>query len=371
MKVAPLTSIPSAALVPALTPVRPVARVLGGELLREMQRAVEADAVDPALPVEGPGQAAQVKTAPRQAPALPLAQTQGQALATAMRSALTRQSGLAPLLADLGQALQAQALSPPARAAAMQMLAQLVPLDPKVDAADIKRALKGSGLFLEANLAAHPEASPIGSDLKAALLVLRQALGPTPNRRAPGATPRPPYGGAPTSAQRAALPSLPLEAGAGAIGETLAAETQGALAHLDLLQLASLPEPERPGEPTRWMFETPLQTPQGPSVAQFEISRDGGGGQGREDDREPLWRARFSVDFEPVGPVDAQLAFEGDLARVSLWVARGPVADRLRAAQPALAQALAAANLQLEMAVHSGPPPQPATPSGRLLDQSA
>ncbi|MBP7648484.1 MAG: flagellar hook-length control protein FliK [Phenylobacterium sp.] len=369
MKVAPLGTIPTAAQVPALTPVRPVARVQGGQLLREMQRAVEADAVDSAQPVEALARVAAPKTAgqPGLAPLLP--QTPAQAMAQALRSALTRQSGLAPLMADLSQALRAQALSPPARAAALQMLSQLIPLDPAVRGADIKRALKTSGLFLEANLAADPETSPLGGDLKAALLVLRQALGPA-TRRPPGATPPPPYGGAPTSAQKAALPSLSLGADPGAISEALAAETQGALAHIDLLQMASLPEPDRPGEPTRWWFETPLQTPQGPGVAQFEISRDSQG-RARDEDREPLWRARFSVDFEPVGPIDAQVAFEADLARVSLWVLRADAAERLRAAQPMLARALAAAGLQLELAVHSGPPPAPATTAGRLLDQSA
>ncbi|MDZ4054607.1 MAG: hypothetical protein U1E24_15290 [Phenylobacterium sp.] len=62
MKVAPLGTIPTAAQVPALTPVRPVTRVQGGQLLREMQRAVEADAVDPAQPVEGPTRVGAPKT---------------------------------------------------------------------------------------------------------------------------------------------------------------------------------------------------------------------------------------------------------------------------------------------------------------------
>ncbi|WP_340643731.1 flagellar hook-length control protein FliK [Phenylobacterium sp.] len=369
MKVAPLGTIPTAAQVPALTPVRPVTRVQGGQFLREMQRAVEADAVDPAAPVDALSRVAPGKPSSQRGLAPLLPQTPAQAMAAALRTALTRQSGLAPLMADLNQALRAQALSPPARAAAMQMLAQLMPLDPDVRGADIKRALKTSGLFLEANLAADPETTPLGRDLKAALLVLRQALGPA-TRRPPGATPPPPYGGAPTSAQKAAMPSLPLGASAGALGEALAAETQGALAHLDLLQLASLPDPDRPNDPTRWMFETPLQTSQGPGVAQFEISRDSEG-RAQQEEREPLWRARFSVDFEPVGPIDAQVAFEGDLARVSLWVQRTDAAERLRIAQPMLAQALAAANLQLELVVHSGPPPAPPTGAGRLLDQSA
>ncbi len=369
MKVAPLSSIPSAALVPALNPVRPVTQVVGGERLREMQRAVAGEAVAPGHLVEGPGRAQPGARAPAALPPR-VPQTEGQAVAQALRSALTRQSGLAPLLADLGQALQTQVLSPQARAAALQLLSQLIPLDPKVGAAEIKRALKQSGLFLESRLASHPDASPLGEDLKAALLVLRQTLGPSGQRRPAGATPPPPYGGAPTSAQPAAMPSLPATAGGEVVAQALAAETQGALAHLDLLQLASRPDRNHPDQPTRWMFETALQTPQGPGVAQFEISRDPWHGA-RDGDRQPHWRARFSVDFEPVGAVDAQISLEGDRVRVGLWVARDAIARGLDDAQGRLRQRLAAAGLQLELAIHSGRAPEVTAAAGRLLDQSA
>src|SRR5262249_48610573 len=115
------------------------------------------------------------------APSTPLA-----ALGEAVRSAVTRQGGLAPLFADLQQALQSAnvALPQPVRAAAEQLLALRLPLDGNVTADGVKQALARSGVLMEAQLAAGTSstASPAaaspetGGDLKSALLVLRQAL---------------------------------------------------------------------------------------------------------------------------------------------------------------------------------------------------
>jgi hypothetical protein len=63
-------------------------------------------------------------------------------------------------------------------------------------------------------------------------------------------------------------------------------DTDAAIARQTLLQVASLPDrvdtaaPERHGAP-RWNFEIPFATPQGTAMAQFEISRDGGGMKSR------------------------------------------------------------------------------------------
>ena len=105
-------------------------------------------------------------------------------------------------------------------------------------------------------------------------------------------------------------------------------------------------------------------------MAQFEISRDGRNPAG-EEGRPPQWRAKFSVDFEPVGAVDAQISLEGDRVRVGLWVAREAIATRLGDAQSYLSQRLAAAGLQLELAIHGGRIPDISGSAGRLLDQSA
>ena len=79
-----------------------------------------------------------------------------------------------------------------------------------------------------------------------------------------------------------------------------------AIARQTLLQVASLPDrvdataSRLDAATPRWNFEIPFATPQGTAMAQFEISRDGGGSEVEAAKR--VWRARFSLDVEPAGP---------------------------------------------------------------------
>ncbi|MBS0412713.1 MAG: hypothetical protein JSR86_22545, partial [Proteobacteria bacterium] len=100
------------------------------------------------------------------------------ALALLGSDALATQDGLAPLLADLGAALEPTAapdlLSPAARDLAARILAAHPPLGDDVSAEGLKAAVQSSGLFLEAALAAAlttpGAASPgLDQDLKALL----------------------------------------------------------------------------------------------------------------------------------------------------------------------------------------------------------
>jgi hypothetical protein len=192
---------------------------------------------------------------------------------------------------------------------------------------------------------------------------------------APSRTP-PPYAGAPTHSQAATQPSLPLGADPRTIAHRLLAETGAALARTELLQIASLPDTPNAGRPAeeqgpRWVFDMPFQTPQGPAVAQFEISRDGGGAGG-EGGRQMgrTWRARFSLDVEPMGPVHAQVALTGDRARVSLWAERPASMARLVGGEMRLDAALREAALEPELAFHSGQPRAAAAAPGQFLDQA-
>jgi len=192
----------------------------------------------------------------------------------------------------------------------------------------------------------------------------------------PSQTP-PPYAGAPTHAQPAAQSGLAAGADPHAIGHRLLTETSAALARTELLQIASLPEaaaPGRPAEPqARWVFDMPFMTPQGPAAAQFEISRDGGGGGSGGEGGPGLvrtWRARFSLDVEPMGPVHVQVALTGDLARVSLWAERPASMARLRDGEDRLGSALREAALEPEIAFHAGQPRAPAAAPGQFLDQA-
>jgi hypothetical protein len=185
----------------------------------------------------------------------------------------------------------------------------------------------------------------------------------------------PPYAGAPTHAQAAAQSGLHPGADPRAIGQRLLSETGAALARTELLQIASLPEPQAQGRPAespaaRWVFDMPFMTPQGPAAAQFEISRDGGGGGGEGGPAlARTWRARFSLDVEPMGPVHVQVALTGDRARVSMWAERSASMARLRDGEDRLGSALREAALEPEIAFHAGQPRAPAAAPGQFLDQ--
>jgi hypothetical protein len=199
--------------------------------------------------------------------------------------------------------------------------------------------------------------------------------GPEIGSGPPSQTP-PPYAGAPTHAQAAAQPGLPAGSDAHAVAQRLLSETSAALARTELLQIASLPDAQPAGravedQAARWVFDMPFMTPQGPAAAQFEISRDGGG-SGGEGGRAlgRTWRARFSLDVEPMGPVHAQVALTGDRARVSLWAERPASMARLRDGEDRLSSALREAALEPEVAFHAGQPRAPAAAPGQFLDQA-
>jgi hypothetical protein len=185
--------------------------------------------------------------------------------------------------------------------------------------------------------------------------------------------PPPPYRGAPLAAQAPAAPSIALDAAPREIADRLIAQTDGALARQTLLQVASLPD--RPDLPRaeasqRWTFEIPFATPQGTSIAQFEVSRDGRTPQ--SDPQVRTWRARFSLDVEPMGPVHALIALNGARASVTLWAERASTATRLHAQAPMLSEALRAAELEpADFQLRVGVPPavRHAAP-GRFMDRA-
>jgi len=120
----------------------------------------------------------------------------------------------------------------------------------------------------------------------------------------------------------------------------------------------------------RWNFEIPFATPQGTAMAQFEISRDGGGNEVEAAKR--VWRARFSLDVEPAGPVHAQVTLSGERTSVRMWAERPATAAQLRAGAAQLSQALSKAELGAsDIVIRDGAPVQTASaPAGHFLDRA-
>jgi hypothetical protein len=189
-------------------------------------------------------------------------------------------------------------------------------------------------------------------------------------------TPPPPFRGALPSAQPVAAPSIAPNAPLAATVRHLLDDTDAAIARQTLLQVASLPDrPDASSSRTdsampRWNFEIPFATPQGTAMAQFEISRDGGGNDVEAAKR--VWRARFSLDVEPAGPVHALISLIGDRTSVRMWAERPQTASLLRAGASDLSQALSQAELAPgDIVIRDGTPPQPQpAKAGHFLDRA-
>jgi hypothetical protein len=188
--------------------------------------------------------------------------------------------------------------------------------------------------------------------------------------------PPPPFRGALPSAQPVASPSFAPDAPLAAAVHHLLDDTDAAMARQTLLQVASLPDradiagPRTDQAAPRWNFEVPFATPAGTAIAQFEISRDGTGGA--TDPAKRVWRARFSLDLEPAGPVHALISLSGDKTSVRMWAERPATATQLRASASQLSQALSRAELQPgDIVIRDGAPLQskPA-PAGHFLDRA-
>jgi tellurite resistance protein len=189
-------------------------------------------------------------------------------------------------------------------------------------------------------------------------------------------TPPPPFRGASPSAQPVASPSISSNAPLATTAHHLLGDTDAAIARQTLLQVASLPDRVDtagvridPAAP-RWNFEIPFAVPQGTAMAQFEISRDGGGSEVGA--AKQIWRARFSLDVEPAGPVHALVSLSGDRTSVWMWAERPATAAQLRAGAAQLSQALGKAELRPGDIVirHGSPPTSAPARAGHFLDRA-
>lgn len=189
-------------------------------------------------------------------------------------------------------------------------------------------------------------------------------------------TPPPPFRGSAPTPQPIAAPSIAPDAPLSTTAHHLLDNTDAAIARQTLLQVASLPDrvdmagPRIDTTSPSWNFEVPFVTPQGTAMAQFEISRDGGGNEVESAKR--VWRARFSIDVEPSGPIHAQISLSGDKTSVRMWAERPATAAQLRAGTSQLSQQLSRAELNPgDIVVRDGNPPQ-AVPAraGHFLDRA-
>lgn len=318
---------------------------------------------------------------------------------------LQRQDSLAPLFANLrGLAQGSIALTLPKALlpAIDRVLAQSIPAEHQpVTAQRLKEAFQGSGLFMEARRAAG-EAAPRQGDLKANLQALRETLLPIINSLSPAPKPgrpertgfglgpdqhaelatgssdqtaraAPPRRDGPLLPQAAVEPTLSPGEKPLAIAETLLGQTEAALDRIKLSQYASLPleharqDGAQPAQ--RWLAEIPLAFQHGTAMLPMQVEREAPR-RTVEGASPPLWRIRFALDVEPMGPLQGVVTLQGRDVGVTLWAEREETSHLLRGAAPGLETALLHADFASgAIDIHTGQPRVMQPTAGQFLDR--
>lgn len=275
----------------------------------------------------------------------------------AFRRALPRQQSLTGLLANLSRLVTSRPttparsgaapghttldrLPPQIRELAGQLLRQLPEARQAVRSDGIRQAIRDSGIFTEAKLAqaARRGEAPPQADTKLNLVRLLHAL-QTVLKDLPGAPaatkslPRthgqipPPLRNQPPAAQPRIPPSivaLPEEDGAVVrLLQELIAQTEGALARIQVSQLSSLGSQESPAQV--WVAEVPLRFGQQTDLIQFRIEHHRGGGAAEE-----YWSVTFAFELEELGAVRARVVFFRQELSATLWAERESTAKRFQ-----------------------------------------
>jgi hypothetical protein len=320
---------------------------------------------------------------------------------------LANQDGLAPLFANLrsiSEGSVALTLPKPLLTLIERVLAQAVPVERRPLGADVlKDAVQRSGLFMESRQAATNQATtsqaasqpaPPQADLKASLVTLRDALAtvierfvPTPAGKpeaalllspqtagAPAATakPTPPRRDGPLALQPIVEPTLAAGEKPLTIAQTLLEQTDAALDRVTLSQFASLPldgaRPDQNHAP-RWLTEIPLAFHSGAAVLPLHIEKEPPR-RGPNGVEAPLWRIRFALDVEPMGPLQGVVTLQGRSVGVTLWAEREETSRLLRGAAPGLEAALVDAQFENgAIDIHTGQPRVMQPTAGQFLDR--
>lgn len=310
-------------------------------------------------------------------------------------AALQRQDSLAPLFANLrgiSEGALALALPKSMLAAVDHVLAQAIPVErAQLTGPRLQEAVKASGLFMEANAATGRAVPPTG-DLKAALTALRQTLAPLIEALSPAPqtvrqaqagshvtlqdtiAPPPPRRDGPLAPQAPAERSIVPGDTPASIAATVLKQTDAGLDRIKLTQYASLPletpRPESPqATPQRWLTEIPLAFHHGTAILPLQVERDPPR-RSVEGISPPVWRIRFALDVEPMGPLQGVVTLQGRAVGVTLWAEREETGQMLRGAAPGLESALLHADFGAgAVDVHTGRPQVAQPTAGQFLDR--
>jgi hypothetical protein len=391
---ATVPTAPALATLPALTASRP-----------QGPEAVMVGAQPPARDA--------TPAAPAKAPQVDAALSPRALAGPLLGAALARQDSLAPLFANLrvlANGSVSLVLPKPLLGLIDQILAQAMPIERRpVTAPALRQAVARSGLFLEASEAQAPRSDMPGrgadasrtpaatppDDLKAGLRALRDMLRPliatdalpqaakpaapeavaterNPGEQEPATRLAPPRRDGTLVPQSIAEPSLTAAEKPVVIARTLLDQTEAALDRIKLAQFASLPpENMRPeaAQGQRWVTEIPLAFQAGTAILPLHIEKEPPR-RNASGVTAPIWRMRFALDAEPMGPLQGVVTLQGRAVSVSLWAEREDTSQVLQGAAPDLQAALANARFEDgTVDIHTGHPQARHAVSGQFLDR--
>lgn len=196
---------------------------------------------------------------------------------------------------------------------ARNILAAVIPNSSNITPAQLRQAILGYGLFMEAQLAA---GQPPGTSFKGDLLQLLFQIGnllqlnkqQLPSQQLQTAQPTPSQ----------------TDGGFIKLLEILFRHAEGSLARVHMNQLASLPADE--GNRQVWQFEVPVKHQD--HVDSFLIRLEQEQAKNSGDDAKPIWYVTLTFDIEPLGPVKAKISMHNDEVS-TMFIAEKPESAEL------------------------------------------
>ena len=290
--------------------------------------------------------------------------------------------------------LQARPLPAPVFNAIVALLRQQIDGEETISPQDIRRALRHSGLFFEAQLAKGNAPSP-ATDFKAALLSLKQVaqklllnLQPPEEREPtrPFQTAEALLRNSPAAPRRDALPEPQRSSASLITAQTepteavsmIAAHTEQALERLKLLQFASLPpSPDNPvanqaqkNNAQVWAFEVPVRFAHETAMAGFKVEHDRDARSGPTGSK--LWRISFALETAELGAVQGSIGLRSAQLAIALFAERRETAEVLRGAARELKDSLNANNFEVtDFSILTGRPAQPSPRPGYFVNSAA
>jgi hypothetical protein len=129
-----------------------------------------------------------------------------------------------------------------------------------------------------------------------------------------------------------------------AVAQHLLKQVEGALARVELGQLASLPSDDPQAQ--RWWLELPVRAADGGAdVIQMRIEREAAGPGGAEE--ESVWAVSLAFDLGALGPVRVRVTVRGGSVSTLFQAEREATAAQLRSQLGALESALSQRGLQV------------------------